>query len=174
MLIYPVAMKTTLNALAAFPDQLEAYYQAFPQEFRHWVPVSWEGIPSEPLTAIEQICHVRDIEIEGYHVRFRRTLQEDEPTLAQIDTDAFARDRAYGNADVDAVFADLRRARKETLVLLDTLTPLQLTRTAFFEGYGALTLRSLVHYLCSHDQQHLSGLQWLLGKIAAARDRPGR
>jgi hypothetical protein len=26
-----------------------------------------------------------------------------------------------------------------------------------------------VHYLCSHDQQHLSGLQWLLGKIEASR-----
>ncbi|ONO51272.1 damage-inducible protein DinB, partial [Burkholderia cenocepacia] len=26
----------------------------------------------------------------------------------------------------------------------------------------------LVHYLCSHDQQHLAGMQWLLGKIDAA------
>jgi hypothetical protein len=26
-----------------------------------------------------------------------------------------------------------------------------------------------VHYLCSHDQQHLAGLQWLLGKIDASR-----
>jgi hypothetical protein len=30
-------------------------------------------------------------------------------------------------------------------------------------------LRALVHYLCSHDQQHLAGLQWLLGKVDAAR-----
>ena len=30
----------------------------------------------------------------------------------------------------------------------------QLARTAVFEGYGVLTLRGLVHYLCSHDQQH--------------------
>ncbi len=34
---------------------------------------------------------------------------------------------------------------------------------------GPTTLRGLVHYLCSHDQQHLAGLQWLLGKIEAAR-----
>ena len=38
-----------------------------------------------------------------------------------------------------------------------------------FEGYGPLTLRALVHYLCSHDQQHLAGLQWLLGKIESQR-----
>jgi hypothetical protein len=42
-----------------------------------------------------------------------------------------------------------------------------LTRTGVFEGYGSLSLRSLIHYLCSHDQQHLAGLQWLLGKIDA-------
>ena len=32
-----------------------------------------------------------------------------------------------------------------------------------------VTLRGLAHYLCSHDQQHLSGLQWLLGKIESGR-----
>jgi hypothetical protein len=30
-------------------------------------------------------------------------------------------------------------------------------------------LRSLIHYLCSHDQQHLAGLHWLLGKADASR-----
>ncbi len=48
-------------------------------------------------------------------------------------------------------------------------TQSQWQRRAEFEGYGAVTLRALVHYLCSHDQQHLAGLQWLLGKIEAAR-----
>ena len=52
------------------------------------------------------------------------------------------------------------------MALIKDLTPAQLERTAVFEGYGPLTLRSLVHYLCSHDQQHLAGLQWLLGKLA--------
>ena len=43
---------------------------------------------------------------------------------------------------------------------------------AWFESYGAVSLRSLVHYLCSHDRQHLAGLQWLPGQIEAARSRP--
>lgn len=49
------------------------------------------------------------------------------------------------------------------------VAPEQCDRTAVFEGYGPLSLRSLVHYLCSHDQQYLAGLQWLLGKIEASR-----
>jgi hypothetical protein len=68
---------------------------AFPPEFRHWAPPSWDGVPSEPLTALEQLCHVRDIEIDGYQVRIRRTLAETEPLLASIDTDALVRERAY-------------------------------------------------------------------------------
>lgn len=159
---------TTLQALSAFPDQLEAHYATFPAGLRHWAPAIWEGVPSEHLTAIEQLCHVRDIEVDGYQQRLRRTLQEDKPFLGSLDTYGLARDRDYCKADAARVMADFRAARQETLELLSGLSVAQLARPAEFEGYGPVTLKGLVHYLCSHDQQHLSGLQWLLGKIEAA------
>jgi hypothetical protein len=159
----------TLAALEAFPVELEKHYAAFPAEFVHWAPPSWDGVPSEPFTALEQICHVRDIEIEGYHQRFNRTLGEDRPRLPSIDSEAVARERDYGAADPARVFADFRAARAATLSLLRGLDDRDLARRADFEGYGPVSLRSLVHYLCSHDQQHLAGLQWLLGKVDAAR-----
>jgi len=159
---------TTLSALAAFPSQLEAHYAAIPDAFRHWAPPSWEGVPSEAFTAVEQLCHVRDIEIEGYHVRFRRTLAETHPTLASIDSEPLAIERAYGTADAAKVLADFRLARVQTMEIISNLSDAQLARTAVFEGYGPLTMRSLIHYLCSHDQQHLAGLQWLAGKIDAS------
>ena len=158
----------TVLALEAFPDQLEAHFAAVPEGFRHWAPPTWDGIPSEAFTAIEQVCHVRDIEIDGYHVRLRRTLAETRPTLASIDSEALAIERDYGSANPDAALADFRRARLDTLALITSLNHQDLAHAAVFEGYGPLTLRSLVHYLCSHDQQHLAGLQWLLGKIDAA------
>lgn len=65
------------------------------------------------------------------------------------------------------MLAEFRTARRRTIDIVSRLTPAQLARTAAFEGYGALTVRGLVHYLCSHDQQHLAGMQWLLGKIDA-------
>ena len=158
----------TFSALEAFPRELEQHYAAFPAQFVHWAPASWDGVPSEPFTAIEQVCHVRDIEIEGYQVRFQRTLREHSPLLPSIDSEAVAKARDYGNADAAAVFAEFRAARGKTLTLLRSLEESQFTRPAVFEGYGPVTLRGLTHYLCSHDQQHLSGLQWLLGKIEAA------
>ncbi|HEY9101079.1 DinB family protein [Chitinimonas sp.] len=157
----------TLQALAAFPAQLEAHFSAIPNDYRNWAPGSWEGVPSEPFTAIEQICHVRDIEIEGYQVRFARTLAEAQPWLPSIDSLVVTRERDYASEDPAQVFADFRLARERTLALLHELTVADCERLAEFEGYGPLTLRSLVHFLCSHDQQHLSGLQWLLGKIEA-------
>ncbi|RJF96524.1 DinB family protein [Noviherbaspirillum cavernae] len=159
----------TLNTLEAFPQQLEAHYAAIPAGFRHWSPSSWEGVPSEPFTAIEQICHVRDIEIDGYHVRFQRTLDEFKPMLVSIDGEALAKERSYATANADEVFVAFREARAKTIALISGLSQEQFNRTAEFEGYGPLSLRSLVHYLCSHDQQHLAGLQWLLGKIEASR-----
>jgi hypothetical protein len=158
----------TFDALAAFPAALERHFAAFPRQFVHWTPPSWEGVPSEPFTAIEQVCHVRDIEIEGYQVRFRRTLAEESPFLPSIDSEPIAKERNYGAADVGKVFASFRAARAETIELLRSVDAAGFDRPAEFEGYGPVTLRGLVHFLCSHDQQHLSGLQWLLGKIARA------
>jgi hypothetical protein len=63
------------------------------------------------------------------------------------------------------VLDQFRVERANTLRLIRSLSEEQLARPAQFEGYGQVTLRGLVHWLCSHDQQHLSGLQWLLGKI---------
>ena len=104
----------TLRALADFPDQLEAHFAAFAPEFVHWAPPSWDGVPSEPLTALEQLCHVRDIEIDGYQLRIRRTLAESNPTLASIDTDALVRERAYARDEPARVLDAFRAARART------------------------------------------------------------
>jgi DinB family protein len=159
----------TLNALARFPEQLEAHYAAIPKEFINWAPPSWDGIPSEHFTPIEQVCHVRDIEIDGYHVRLHRVLHESNPTLVSIDSVSLAIERSYATSSAEEAVAAFQAARAKTLKLISGLTAGQFSRTAVFEGYGTVSLRSLVHYLCSHDQQHLAGLQWLLGKIEATR-----
>jgi hypothetical protein len=156
----------TLAALADFPNRLEAFYSLVPSEHRNWRPASWNGVPSEPFTPIEQVCHVKDIEIDGYHPRLRRTLEELNPLLASLDGETLAKERSYSTADTTQVFAQFRDARTKTLDVVSKLTTQQLMRQAMFEGHR-VTLRGLVHNLCSHDQQHLAGMQWLLAKMAA-------
>jgi hypothetical protein len=156
-----------LLALSSFPRQIEELFAVIPRSHIQWAPDSWEGIPSETLTALEQVCHVRDIEIDGYQVRLRRLLEETNPTLASIDTYELARQRRYAEADPAEAFRAFAAARAATVELVRGLSADQLSRRGIFEEYGPVTVRSLIHFLCSHDQQHLAGLQWLLGKIHA-------
>jgi hypothetical protein len=75
---------------------------------------------------------VHDIEIGGYQVRFRRTLAEQRPTLASIDTEALARERAYGASNAEAALAAFRAAREKTMILIHSFTREQYERTAVF------------------------------------------
>jgi hypothetical protein len=77
---------STLKALAEFPEKLKNFYNAVPNDRKDWAPEFWDGVPSETLTAIEQICHIRDVEIDGYHSRFERTLRGTNPVLESLDT----------------------------------------------------------------------------------------
>jgi hypothetical protein len=154
-----------ITVLSSFPDQLQTLFELVPKDYRHWAPDTWEGIPSESFTAIEQICHIRDVEIEGYHVRFQRVLDEELPKLSSLDGSALAVAKRYADADPDTVFDEIRHARRGTIDLISSLSEAQLVRRGAFEGYGEITLQALIYYLCSHDQQHLAGFHWLLGKI---------
>ena len=166
-------METTLSALAAFPQALAAHYAQVPASHAAWSPPSWDGMPSEHFTALGQLLHVRDIEREGYHLRIGRTLAETAPRLADIDSYALAAERGYTSAtaaDANEALADFATARARTVQMLSQASDSDLARQAELEGYGPTTLRGLAHLLCSHDQQHLAGLHWLLARIVVQRD----
>jgi DinB superfamily len=162
----------TLQALEAFPDQLETLYRSIPATRARWTPPSWDGIPSETFNAIGQICHIRDIEVDGYQVRLRRLITEADPTLPSLDSYALAIERNYDAADAEEVLASFRHARTATAAAVAALTETQLARRGTFEGYGPVTVEALIHYLSSHDQQHIAGLQWLIGKMKSDGERP--
>ena len=156
-------LEATIEALAGFPERLQHFFESFPPDRIGWKPRVWDGIPSERLTAIEQVCHVRDIEIEGYRVRFHRTRTELSPVLPDLPGESMAQERNYAGADPLAALRDFAAIRMDTVDTIRRFSPAELRREATFEGQRT-TLAGLVHFLCSHDCQHLSGLQWLLGK----------
>ena len=157
-----------LNALRSFPSALRDLLSGIPEPALDWRPASWEGIPSEMLTIRQQICHMRDIEADGYTLRFRRLLDENGPVLESIDGYALVEARQYDRTDLATALDAFEAAREKTMAILDRLSPAGLTRRGTFEGYGPVTVRGLIHFLCSHDQQHLAGIQWLLGMKDAA------
>jgi hypothetical protein len=155
-----------LAELASMPDDVAGLMAQVPADKLAWVPPTWEGIPGERFTALGQACHLRDIERDGYHVRFGRTLREARPDLVSIDSYELAQQRNYEADDVEAVLIAFRRARRETVATLQTVRQDDWRRTATFAEYGEVTLGGLAHILRSHDLQHLACLHWLLAKMA--------
>jgi hypothetical protein len=154
-----------IDELGSMPDALERDFAQIPVAARTWEPESWESFPGETFSAAGQVCHVRDIEVDGYHVRFERLLREERPLLVSIDSYALARERRYGKQDPIAALAAFRVARERTVAMLRGLRDADWSRRGTFEGYGTVTLKGLIHFLRSHDQQHLACMQWLLGRI---------
>jgi hypothetical protein len=155
-----------LDELAAMPDQIEALMRRVPRDRLNWKPDSWEGIPGERFSALEQACHLRDIEIDGYHVRFGRTLREHYPDLASIESYDLARDRNYGADDLDGALSAFRNGRADTIAMLNQAQDADWRRPATFAEYGTVNLRGLAHILRSHDLQHLACVHWLLAKMS--------
>lgn len=156
-----------LSELDQMPVQLERLVRSVPEEHLRWQPETSGGAPGETFSALGHVCHLRDIEADGYHVRVRRMLEEERPSLVSIDGYELARERRYDEASLEAALAAFRAARGRTLDQLRALTDADLDRSGEFAEYGTLTLGALLHYLRSHDQQHLAGLHWLLGRIAS-------
>lgn len=160
-----------LSELEDMPDQLERALRLLPGDLLGWKPASWGGSPAENFSAIGHVCHLRDIERDGYHVRIQRMLDESNPSLLSLDGYLIARERRYESASLPEALAAFRSARAVTASRLRGIGDAQLARAGEFAEYGRITLRGLVHYLRSHDQQHLACLEWLLGKRASEASR---
>jgi hypothetical protein len=85
------------------------------------------------FSALEQACHLRDIEIDGYQVRLRRTCQETRPLLVSLDGYALAEERRYRAADPAQVLAAFREGRSATIEKIRHVGNDELSRPAMFE-----------------------------------------
>ena len=156
----------TLAALESMPAQLARLYRQVPADRWDWRPTSWEACPGETFSAREHACHLRDIEIDGYQLRIRRTRDEQQPILEPLDGYLLAKERRYAEIDPMQALAAFAAARAATLATIKGLGEDQLQRRASFAEYGDVSLRGLIHILCSHDQQHLACIHWLLWKMS--------
>lgn len=121
---------------------------------------------ADEFSALENICHLRDIEIEGYTQRILRILQEDIPSLADIDGGRLALERDYNNQDASKALEAFTTARKRNVERLLKLSPEQLAREGHVEGVGVISLGSLLEMMSEHDQGHLTDLKRVAQRVA--------
>lgn len=156
-------------SLSTMSTEVSKVLRLFPVTDLNWKPKSWDGIPGEKFSAIEQICHLRDIERDGYHKRIETVLHTKNPTLTSIEGYELAIERNYKNENLAETISSFQSAREETILMIKNIEDSQWNRIAYFDGYGTITLRALIHFLCSHDLEHLASLRWLLGKLEGER-----
>ena len=145
------------SLLASAPARVRSVLAEFgPAALRR--PPEFAPLDAEALSAIGHACHLRDIEIDGYHARVRQTREQSNPHLASLDSERLALERAYDRADPGQALGAFELARRETVKTLGGVAAAEWARPADFEGYGAVTLLGLIEILNGHDAAHLAAL----------------
>ena len=148
-------MKMTRQEL----DDVLAFLEETPEIFRQLrdaaspVDLSWK--PAEgAFSALEHVCHLRDIEREGHGARIKRILDEHQPSLPDIDGGRLARERDYNGQDFEAALSEFMRARRGNIALVRRLSADQLSRSGILETVGTITIDDLLLLMRGHDLAH--------------------
>jgi hypothetical protein len=120
---------------------------------------------ADEFSATENVCHLRDIEEEGYSIRIRRLLEETEPFLSDLDGARLACERDYNSQNMYEALDRFTRARSGNVAAVRSLPPDGLNRRGMFEGTGAVTLGRLLLMMREHDREHLKELESLRASL---------
>jgi hypothetical protein len=142
-----------LEALARIPGEVSRMINAVP-------PEHWRTRPSpEEFSAVENVCHLRDIEVEGYSERIRRILTETNPLLLDVDGARLAIERDYNRQELGPALETFRQTRERNVELLRSLSETDLHRRGSLEGAGEIDLLRLIRMMNEHDEGHLEDLR---------------
>ncbi len=120
---------------------------------------------SDEFSVLEHICHLRDIEHDGYRKRISRILNEQKPSLPDIDGSRLAIDRDYNNQDPAQALEEFILARGRNVEILRRLSDEQLARQGTLAGVGAISLEKLTQLMREHDESHIDELQVIRRRV---------
>ncbi|MGH8280004.1 MAG: DinB family protein [Gammaproteobacteria bacterium] len=152
-------LKDATASLRLMPESLRRQVAGLTDAQLHFQP---EG---GYFSVLENVCHLRDIEIEGYSVRLQRMLAENHPTLPDINGDQLARERRYNEQPLQPALEAFIQTRHANLKILEKVTEPQLGRTAYLETVGEITLGKLLEVWVEHDRGHTQELNRLRTRI---------
>jgi hypothetical protein len=146
-------------SLEEMPRKVRRLVESLGEGEKVWKP------QADEFSATENVCHLRDIEEEGYSVRIRRLMEEVEPFLSDLDGARLARERDYNSQNMNEALARFTSARSNNVAALRSMPPEGLNRRGQFEGTGAVTLGQLLLMMREHDAAHIRELEHLRGRL---------
>lgn len=148
-------IRSAIALISETPDQIQELTQTLTYQHQIWRPKIGH------FSILENICHLRDIEAEGYAIRVARILNEEMPLLPDINGTKLAQERNYQADDLTEALVAFRQARNQSLNHLQNLTDELLVREGQLEDVGIINLADLILKMASHDQEHLSEIREL-------------
>ena len=144
-----------IAALAAMPSKVRDIVSLVPRD-------AWATRPENGgFSLLEHVCHLRDIDGEGYRERVERMLAEERPDLPDIDGDALARQRDYPSQDLEEALSTFATTRRQIATRLAGLTPKERRRTGLMAIEKEVTIEGLLGAMLAHDSAHLDELSEL-------------
>ena len=153
----PLTPTTTQRLLGLVP-MLQAAKERIPR-------TEWATRPREDaFSLVDQVCHLRDLEEEGYTLRIRRLLREVHPELVDFDGAAVARARDYRVQDLTLALNALDLARRQNVAVLADLPLEALRRRGRLDG-REISLERLTAMMLEHDASHRQELEELFAAL---------
>jgi uncharacterized damage-inducible protein DinB len=144
-------------------SQLIDDYLAGPQELRDAVAgMTSEQFDARPVpgkwSTRQVVCHLADCEVV-YADRMKRVIVEDNPTMLNLDPDAFVAGLAYDRRDVQEELQLIEITRRHLGRILKSLEPGQFRRTGQHSTEGPLTLEDLLQRITNHVPHHITFIE---------------
>ncbi len=138
-----------LSTLHATPAVLDYWQRRLP-------PEAWQFSPAQDSWSLtENICHLRDSDMEVNLPRLQTALLEDNPFLPAVDADAWVQERNYRCQDALEAVQHFTAVRMQLLALLADLPEAAWQRKVRHGIFGPTTLEELVQFMAAHDRTHL-------------------
>src|SRR5438477_8399068 len=97
-----------LNALAAMPERVRALVEGLTDE-----QLSFKRDDSFSLR--ENVLHLRDVDVDGYERRVAKMLEEEHPTLPDLDGARLAIERKYNEQPLGPALEAFASSRARTV-----------------------------------------------------------
>jgi hypothetical protein len=125
--------------------------------------------PGGGFSLLEHVWHLADLEREGYGVRIRRILSEDEPPLSDFEGERIARERCYSKRDLAEGLVEFTAARARNIAKLRAVGNSDWKRRGMQYGVGAVSLEDIPRMMAEHDRGHTNEIAALLAHLKEGR-----
>ncbi len=121
------------------------------------------------LSAIEHVCHLRDMERDAFGLRLRRLLEEDVPGLERLNMDHYVDEARWRDKTFLQMVEDWEKHRRANIELVEATGPAEWARVGSQPDVGQITFVEVVKQWARHDREHLRQLEII---ALNSRERP--